>query len=125
MRNSLEILHLPIGQVKPSPHRVRVHNRKQQRKLEALIRRFGQAVPILVDEKNVIIDGHGVHEAMTALVYDEIAVIVVTGRDGAEIRALRLALNRLPQETTWDDEKLRREFQELVALGFDMTVTGF
>jgi len=58
MRNALEIVHLPIAAVQPSPHRSRVHNGKQQRKLEALLRRFGQVVPILVGPDHTIIDGH-------------------------------------------------------------------
>jgi hypothetical protein len=55
MRNALEIVHLPIQAVTPSPHAARSHNRKQRRKLEALLRRFGQAVPIIVDPDHVII----------------------------------------------------------------------
>jgi DNA modification methylase len=125
MRNALEIIHLPIQAVKPSPHRVRVHNRKQRRKLEALLRRFGQAVPILVDPDHVIIDGHAVHAGLIDLGYDEIAVVVVHNRDPLEIRALRLALNRLPEDAGWDDALLRDELLALLDLGFELEFSGF
>jgi DNA modification methylase len=42
-----------------------------------------------------------------------------------EIRALRLALNRIVYDAKWDEERLRGEFRELVALGFDLDLTGF
>jgi ParB-like chromosome segregation protein Spo0J len=52
--------------------------------------------PIIVDAANVIVDGHAVHVGLQELGYDEIAVVVAHNRDPSEIRALRLALNRLP-----------------------------
>jgi DNA modification methylase len=125
MRNALEIVHLPIQAVTPSPHAARSHNRKQRRKLEALLRRFGQAVPIIVDPDHVIIDGHAVHAGLIDLGYDEIAAVVVHNRDPAEIRALRLALNRLPQDAGWEDTVLRNELLTLLDLGFEMELTGF
>lgn len=125
LQNSPEIEYRPIGSLTRSPRSARVHNRKKLAKLQKLIERFGQVLPILVDERGEIVDGHAVHEVMKNLGYDEIAVLVVQSRDQENIRALRLALNRLPQEAAWDEEKLRTEFRELVALGFDMELTGF
>jgi hypothetical protein len=49
-RNIPEILPLPIDRVKPYAQHARLHPRHKRRKLEALIRRFGQATPILVDD---------------------------------------------------------------------------
>jgi hypothetical protein len=93
--------------------------------LLALVRHFGPVVPILVDPDRVIIDGHAVHAALAELGYDEIAVVIARNREPAEIRALRLALNRLPQDAGWDDDPLRQELQSLLDLGFDMELTGF
>src|SRR6202162_1983219 len=125
MRNSLEVVQLPITEVKPCPRPVRVHNRKQRRKLKALLRRFGQVAPILVDAENVIIDGHAVHAALIELGFDEIAAVVVHNRSPEEIRALRLALNRVPQDAAWDQPGLREELRALLEIGFDMELTGF
>jgi DNA modification methylase len=50
---------------------------------------------------------------------------VVANRDPAEIKAIRLALNRLPQDAGWNSTELKLEFEELLTLGFDMVVTGF
>jgi ParB-like chromosome segregation protein Spo0J len=125
MRNALDVVYLSIKDVKPYENPARVHNRKQRRKLVSLLRKFGQVTPIIVDAANVIVDGHAVHVGLQELGCDEIAVVVARNRDPSEIRALRLALNRLPQETGWDNDALRSEFRELLSLGFDLELTGF
>jgi ParB-like chromosome segregation protein Spo0J len=55
----------------------------------------------------------------------EIAAVVVADRTDPEIKALRLALNRISRDTAWDDERLREEFEQLVSLSFDLDLTGF
>jgi hypothetical protein len=118
MRNALHIAHLSIKEVKPYGGYARVHNGKQRRKLLALLRKFGQVTPIIVD-------GHAVHICLQELGYDEVAVVVAKSHDATETRALRLALNRLPRESGWDEGALRAEFRELLNLGFEMDLTGF
>ena len=125
MKNSIEILYPLIPAVKPSPHAARQHNRHQRRKLKSLLTKFGQVTPIIVDENYVIVDGHAVYETIRELGYDEIAVVVVANRTEAEIRALRLALNRVSQDTQWDAPQLKAEFEALIALSFDLDLTGF
>lgn len=125
MKNSLEILYPSTKTVKPSPHAARQHNQHQRRKLTNLLKKFGQVTPIIVDENYVIVDGHAVYETMLELGYDAIAVVVVANRTEAEIRALRLALNRISQDTQWDAPKLKAEFEALIALSFDLDLTGF
>jgi DNA modification methylase len=125
VRNALHIAYLSIKEVKPYAGHARVHNNKQRRKLVSLLQKFGQVTPIIVDADNVIVDGHAVHAGLQELGFDEVAVVVAQSHDPAEIRALRLALNRLPQESGWDDGALRVEFRELLELGFEMELTGF
>ena len=125
MRNDLEIERVPIARLRPYPGKLRIHNRKKLRKMVSLLRRYGQATPILIDEDDQIIDGHAVVDGLEKLGVDEVAVIVVRNRTPVEIRALRLALNRIAEETAWDMDNLRIEFRELLELGFDMELTGF
>jgi hypothetical protein len=49
----------------------------------------------------------------------------MVGRNPAELRALRLALNRVAEETVWNKDALRSEMRELVNLSFDIDLTGF
>ncbi|HBR43679.1 MAG TPA: hypothetical protein DEA80_01875, partial [Afipia sp.] len=71
------------------------------------------------------IDGHAVFDALVDLGHDEIAVVQLENRSEAEVRALRLALNRVAQEAVWDDAKLRGEFEYLISVGFDLDLSGF
>lgn len=124
-KNALEIVHRKIAELKPYSNNPRVHNRTQRRKANSILRRFGQVVPIIVDAEDVIIDGHLIVEELKALGYDEVATVTVRNRNSAEIRMLRLALNRLPQDAKWDDARLKVEFAELLEIGFDLALTGF
>jgi DNA modification methylase len=123
--NALAIDYRLIEDLKPYPGSARTHSRAQKAKLKALLARFGQVVPILIDHDNVIVDGHVVLTEWAALGNDQIAVVVCAGRDPAEIKALRLALGRIPQESGWDKTALKAEFESLLELGFDMDLTGF
>ena len=125
LRNSIEWQSFAIGQLKPYPGHARNHNKRQIEKLQKLIQHFGQVVPIIVDRDGVIIDGHAVWRAMQELGSGEIAAVVVANRTGPEIKALRLALNRIPRDAAWDDERLREELEQLVSLSFDLDLTGF
>lgn len=124
-KNSLEIVYLNATAIKPSPHAARQHSAAQRRKLKNLLQKFGQVVPIIIDVNNEIVDGHAVYETLLDLGHDEIAVTIVENRTDAEIRALRLALNRVAQDAVWDDAKLRGEFEYLINVGFDLDLSGF
>jgi DNA modification methylase len=126
VKNSLDVIYLPATAIKPSPHAARQHSRAQRRKLKAIVSHFGQVAPLLVDgATGTLIDGHAVFDALVELGHDEIAVVRLENRSESEIRALRLALNRVAQDAVWDDAKLRGEFEYLVNVGFELDLTGF
>jgi DNA methylase/ParB-like nuclease domain len=125
LRNSNEWLSLPIDSVVPCGRQLRRHDRRKISKLKKLIGRFGQVAPIVVDTNGVIIDGHAVWQAMRELGSGDIAAITVAGRTDLEIKALRLAINRLSVEAAWDNQQLRIEFEELPNLSFDLELTAF
>lgn len=116
---------VPIDSVKPYPGRARSHKKAQKTKLEKAIQHYGQVMPIIIDGKNEIVDGHAVWEAMKALGHDEIAVVAIANRTEPEIKALRLALNRIASDAGWDSEALRADFEFFVSIGFDLELTGF
>lgn len=123
--NSLQIEHRKWLELKPYPNTPRIHTRKQRRKLEAILRHFGQITPILIDEKNVIVDGHLVAEVWKDLGNDQIAVLVVRGRKEEDIQALRLAVNRLSEDAGWDQAKLKAELETLIEVGYDLDLLAF
>ena len=125
IKNELAIAYRKICDLRPYPNALRIHTRSQRRKAKSLLRRFGQVAPIIIDFQGVIVDGHLIFDEAKALGYDEVATITVDRRNEAEVRALRLALNRLPQDSKWDNARLRAEFEELLEITFDFSLTGF
>lgn len=126
MKNSLQINYVPATAIKASPYAARRHSAGQRRKLKAILRQFGQVVPLPLDAATgTLIDGHAVFDVLVELGHDEIAVVRLENRSEAETRALRLALNRVAQDAAWDDKKLRSEFEYLINVGFDLDLTGF
>ena len=66
MSNQPQIGIVPIGSLTPYVKSARIHNRHQRRKLRTLLKRFGQVLPIVVDDNGVIVDGHAVWEELKA-----------------------------------------------------------
>ncbi len=105
-----------VGQVQNYGGNPRRHPEKQLVRLTASVRRFGVALPVLVDEHNVIIAGEAVTEAARRLGHTEIPVIVARGWSRAQIRAFRLAANRLAELATWDEELLAIELESVIEI---------
>jgi hypothetical protein len=123
--NRPELKHLSIDSVHPYKNHARRHPKSQLEKLKPLIRHFGQVVPIIVDEHNVIVDGHAIWQAQRELDADDVIVVTMVGRNPTDLRALRLALNRVAEDGVWNKDALRSEMRELVSLSFDLDLTGF
>ncbi|MFZ5673140.1 MAG: DNA modification methylase [Pseudomonadota bacterium] len=123
--NALQTLSISINEINPNSRRLREHSRFQLEKMRRLLDRFGQVVPILIDKNNTIIDGHLVWKALKDSGAKMIAAIRIDGKSDAEIRALRLGLNRLPQDSRWNSESLKVELEELISLSFEMDLTAF
>src|SRR5258707_6722708 len=120
---------LPIEQVRPNAKNTRIHSKKQIRQIATCIRELGFAAPVLVDEYDVLIAGHGRLEAARSLGMASIPAIVLDGLSEAKKRALMLADNRIAQSAGWDREQLSIELAALPELlieeGIDIGITGF
>ncbi len=117
--------YLPIDELEPYGGNPRRHSKKQLRKLAASIEKFGFVVPVLVDQDYTLIAGHGRVEAAKLLDLPRIPVIRLTHLDQAQVRALRIADNRLTELGEWDEAVLAIELQALVEIDFDVELTGF
>jgi DNA modification methylase len=118
---------VPIASCKPLGRQTRKHPAGQVRKLAASLSQFGFVVPILIDGENRVVAGWGLVLAATQLGLREVPAIVVTDLSDAELRALRLALNRISEDSAWDREALALEFVEILdfAPQLDLEVSGF
>lgn len=116
----------PIEAVRPYPNNPR-NNKKAVAAVAASIKEFGFKVPIVVDTAGVIITGHTRREAALSLGMKTVPVIVADDLTEAQIRAFRLADNKVSEFSEWDEDALAEELAQLdeAALGIDMADIGF
>jgi len=89
------------------------------------IRDFGFKVPIIVDKNNIIIAGHTRLLAAKKLGLERVPVLMADDLTDEQVKAFRLADNKVGEIATWDDIKLSAELEALSELGWDMTQFGF
>jgi len=123
--STLQIVERRLKDLKAYENSPRTHNRAQRKKLLEVLRRFGPLVPIVIDPNDVIVDGHLLRECLEQLGYETAPTVVVRSNHPADIRAIRLALNRLSLDSGWDRERLRDEFRFLIDVGYELDLTGF
>ena len=120
---------VPIGLLRPNLKNARTHSRQQIRQIAASIRKFGFLNPILVDDDNMILAGHGRVEAARLEGLDQVPVVRFGHLTAAQKRAYVIADNKIAEQAGWDRELLAVELGELIELlpseGFDVSLTGF
>src|SRR5438477_6974461 len=108
----------PLSSLNPARRRVRKADPVQIARIRASIETSGPCHPILITAQGEIIDGHLVVDAAAGLGLTEVSCIIIDHLSDADIRRLRISLNRLAETGAWDFTELRIEIQEL-ALEFD------
>src|SRR6266404_9556396 len=123
----LSVVYQDVGALKARTTNPRTHSKKQIAQIANAIRRFGFTNPVLVDDANGIIAGHGRVEGAKAVGLDQVPTVRLSDLSEAEIRAYVIADNRLAENAGWDRALLGLELQYLTELeiDFDVTVTGF
>ena len=97
----------------PYARNARIHDDAQVAEIAASIREWGFTVPVLVDEANSVIAGHGRLLAAHKLGLDTVPVMVAKGWTDNQIRAYRIADNKLAVNSQWNEEYLAMELAEL------------
>lgn len=85
------------------------------------IKEFGFKVPIIVDKENVIVTGHTRYKASKKLGLEEVPVIYADDLTEEQIKAFRIADNKVAEFSTWDLDKLELELEDI---NFDMSEFG-
>jgi ParB-like chromosome segregation protein Spo0J len=118
----MKIEYISIEEIKPYNDNAKVHKVKQVKQVADSIKRFGFAQPLVVDKNNELIIGHCRLEASKELGYTEVPVLKMEELSEKEVKALRLADNKL-NESEWD---MALVLPELRALDTDLLrMTGF
>jgi hypothetical protein len=113
--------------LKPYARNPRTHSDEQIRQLAESLRTFGFNKPVLIDQNDTIIAGHGVVKAAELLGLESVPTIRLDHLSDLEKRAYILADNKLAERSGWDQEILAIELQALIDMDtdFSVTVTGF
>jgi hypothetical protein len=117
---------VPIVGLKPLGRATRKHPPAQIRKLAASLDRFGFVLPI-VTQADRVVGGWALVQAAKQRGLTEVPAVSVGNLSEAELRALRLALNRLGEDAAWDRKALAIELSEVLQLepDIDLKITGF
>jgi ParB family chromosome partitioning protein len=109
----------------PYARNSRTHSPEQIAKIAASIKEFGFLNPIIVDDSNGIVAGHGRVMAAQKLGLETLPVIEAGHLSEHQRRAYIIADNRLALDAGWDNDLLKIELQDLSGAGFDLSLTGF
>ena len=120
-----QVEYVPIDGLSAYRGHARKHPKRQLKALERGIAAFGFIVPVLVGEDGEVVAGHARVQVAKQLGYTKVPVIRLTHLSPAQIRAFRLADNKLAELSEWDEEKLALELRDLIEIEFDVDLTGF
>jgi len=121
----MQIEQIGIATLIPFAKNSRTHDDAQVAQIAASIREFGFTNPVLIDEANGIIAGHGRVMAARKLKMAEVPCIRLSHLSDAQKRAYVIADNKLALNAGWDEAMLKLELADLKTLDFDLNLTGF
>lgn len=122
--SEIKVEYLPLADLKPYDKNPRKNSPAVDPCAES-IKKFGFTVPIIIDGEGVIVCGHTRRLAAMKLGLDTVPCIRRNDLSPEEIRALRLADNKIAEQSEWDDELLRAELEDLKDFDFDFEAMGF
>ena len=121
----MEIVYKKINELKPYENNSRTHDESQIKQICESIKEYGWTNPVLIDEKGMIIAGHGRVEGGKKLDIKEVPCIVLSGLTEAQKKAYVIADNKMALNAGWNEELLKTELENLKELDFDLELTGF
>lgn len=118
----MEIRNVNIKDLKPYEKNPR-RNDEAVKFVASSIKEFGFKVPIIVDKDMVIIAGHTRYKAAKRLKLKEVPVIMADDLTDEQVKAFRLADNKVAERSEWDFDLLTDELTDI--LDIDMEQFGF
>lgn len=118
----MEIVYRKLKDIKPYKNNPR-NNADAVEYVAESIRQFGFRNPIILDKNNEIVAGHTRYKAAKKLHMEEVPTIMADDLTPEQVKAFRLADNKVAEAATWDYELLSEELDDI--LTFDMSDFGF
>lgn len=118
----LKIIYVSIDDIEPYANNPRLNDGSVDGVANS-IKKFNWKQPIVVDKNKVIIAGHTRYAAAKKLGLKEVPIVIADDLTEEEVKAYRLADNKVGENSLWDFDKLDQELNEI--LGIDMADFGF
>jgi len=118
----MEIKMIKIEDLKPYKNNPRINDDAVQYVAKS-IKEFGFKVPMVIDKNNEIVAGHTRYKASLELGLKEVPCIVADDLTDEQIKAFRLADNKVSEKASWDFDLLDDELKDII--GIDMEDFGF
>lgn len=118
----IEIKYISINDIKPYKNNPRINEEAIPYVMNS-IKEFGFKNPIILDKNNIIVAGHTRLESAKRLEMKEVPVIYADDLTEEQIKAFRLADNKVAEKSMWDYSKLDEEFENI--LDIDMSMFDF
>jgi site-specific DNA-methyltransferase (adenine-specific) len=118
------IQYIEVSKLIPYANNARTHDDNQVTQIASSIKEFGFNNPILIDDNNGIIAGHGRLMAAKKLGLVEAPTIKLSHLSDAQRKAYILADNRIAMNSGWDNELLALELKDLDG-DIDLSLLGF
>lgn len=118
----LKIVYKYLKDLKPYENNPR-NNDDAVDKVAESIKQFGFKVPLVIDKDNVIVAGHTRYKACLQLNISKVPCIIADDLTEQQVKAFRLADNKVGEIAGWDFAKLDLELDGL--MDFDMSKFGF
>lgn len=118
----MEIVYKKISELKPYENNPRI-NEEAVEYVKNSIKAFGFKVPIVIDKNNVIVAGHTRLKASLQLNLEKVPCIIADDLSEEQIKAFRLADNKVSEKSQWNFDKLDEELENI--LDIDMSMFNF
>jgi site-specific DNA-methyltransferase (adenine-specific) len=118
----MNIIELKLADIKPYEKNPRKNDEAVKYVAES-IRQFGFKIPIVIDGNNVIVCGHTRYKASKKLGLEKVPCIVADDLTEEQIKAFRLADNKVAEQAEWDFDLLGDELADIFDI--DMSYFGF
>lgn len=126
MKNNIEIIYKNIKDLKPYKKNAKKHPKEQVERICNSIKEFGffEHRAVAIDSNNNVVEGHGRILAAKKAGLKEVPTICLDDMTEEQIKAWRLIENKTA-ESTYDEQMINKEIEELLKSDIDMEVFGF
>lgn len=114
----MQVLNIEIDKIKPYEKNPRKNDEAVENVMNS-IKEFGFKVPIVIDKNNVIVAGHTRYKASKKLKLKEVPCIIADDLTDEQIKAFRLADNKVSEKAEWDFDLLMQELDDIKTIDMD------